>query len=105
MTNMQAIAVAFGMITAAGLFSNAIPPAVSQAVGPVIPPVEGFVPAGDAAGTSGPWHLWRMNRHTGQVSFCTAEVAPGMVQAAPSGTSTKQPAPVTVECTRTTASM
>ena len=102
MTNVQAISMGFSMIMAAVLVSNSAPPAVSQAAGPVIPPVEGFVPAGDPGGTNGPWHLWRMNRHTGQVSFCTAEVAAGQTgQGAPS----KQPAPVAVECTKTSAAM
>lgn len=102
MTNVQAISMGFGMIAAAVLASNWAPPAISQSAGPVIPPVEGLVPAGDSGGTSGPWHLWRLNRHTGQISFCTAEVAAGQSgQGAPS----KQPAAVAVDCTKTSAAM
>lgn len=102
MTNVQAISMGVSMIAAAVLVSTSVPPAISQAVGPVIPPVEGFVPPGDPGDPSGPWHLWRMNRHTGQVSFCTAQVAAGQAdQGAPS----KAAAVVAVDCTKTSAAM
>lgn len=106
MTNAHAILIGFGMIAAAIWTSNTVPPAGAQATGPVIPPVEGFVPS-DAASANGPWHLWRMNRHTGQISFCTAEVSVGQATAAQATQAVpqSQSSPVLVECTKTSTAM
>lgn len=102
MTNAQAIVIGFGMLAAAIFFSNFSSPVTAQSAAPVIPPVEALVPAGESGGSGGPWHLWRMNRHTGQLSFCTAEIStPQSGQSSPP----TQPVQPTVNCTKTSSAM
>jgi len=105
MTNAQAILIGSALVAGTVLMSNSGPTAVAQGAAPVIPPVEGFVPAGDTIGAQGPWHLWRMNRHTGQLSFCTATISTAMPPASGQSTPSTQPASATVDCTRTSSPM
>lgn len=98
MTNAHAILIGLALIAAALWWSNSGAPAGAQSAVPVIPPVEAWVPAADG-GPTGPWHLWRMNRHTGQLSFCIAALPSGA--AAPAGGQTGP----TVSCTSTTSPM
>lgn len=105
MTNAQAILVGSAIVAGTLLMSNSGPTAVAQGAGPIIPPVEGFVPPGESVGAQGPWHLWRMNRHTGQISFCTATISAGQPSASGQSGSSAAPASATVECTRTSGSM
>jgi hypothetical protein len=99
MTNAQAILIGSALVTAAIFLSNGGSPVSAQSGSPVIPPVEALVPANDASGVNGPWHIWRVNRHTGQLSFCTADKPTQQ-----SAQGSQEPLPV-VECTKTSPAM
>jgi hypothetical protein len=100
MTNSHAILIGSALVTAAILFSNGGASVNAQSGGQaVIPPVEALVPANEAPAAGGPWHIWRINRHTGQLSFCTAERPP------PQSGQASQPQAPMVDCTKTSPAM
>jgi hypothetical protein len=99
MTNAQAILIGCTMVTAAIFVSNGRSSVSAEPGSPIIPPVEALVPTNDASGANGPWHIWRVNRHTGQLSFCTADKT---TQHSAQGS--QEPIPV-VDCTKTSPAM
>src|SRR5947209_7464915 len=99
MLNAHSILGGSALIAAAIFLSNAAGPVVAQSSGPVIPPVEALVPAGENSGANGPWHIWRINRHTGQLSFCTAE------RSNLQGGQASQTTAFEVDCTKTSSQM
>ena len=99
MTNAQAFLIGSVLVTAAIFVSNGQSSVSAQSGSAVIPPVEALIVPNDASGAGGPWHIWRVNRHTGQLSFCTADKPP------PQSAQGSQGLLPIVECTKTSPPM